>query len=183
MKYKNKASRMIGTGWLINRDLVVTAGHCAFDWPSTAELAQDPKTNPRELVEAEVYVGYQGKATLEDDLKSGLTQKRNVVSVATTFGFITVQGRRQLDVSFMKLDRPFDDVKPFDWDNTPLKGSVTLGIVGYPGDEISNGENGAKMWEMFKDVTFDLHTSKYGMLEYSIDTFGGKSPPGDIKSC
>ena len=50
-------------------------------------------------------------------------------------------------------------------------------MVGYPGDlsDRSTGEKGAFMYEMFLRTEFELATQKDTMLEYYMDTFGGKS--------
>lgn len=52
-----------------------------------------------------------------------------------------------------------------------------LGVVGYPGDlsDPATGEKGAFMHEMFLPTEFDLAQQADTMLEYQIDTFGGKS--------
>ena len=52
-----------------------------------------------------------------------------------------------------------------------------LGVVGYPGDlsDPVSGEKGAFMHEMFLPTEFDLAEQADTMLQYQIDTFGGKS--------
>lgn len=42
-------------------------------------------------------------------------------------------GESHHDVSFIKVQKPFDGVKPFKYADTPLAGNMALGVVGYPG--------------------------------------------------
>ena len=50
-------------------------------------------------------------------------------------------------------------------------------MVGYPGDltDAVSREKGAFMYEMFLQTEFDLAEQEDTMLQYQIDTFGGKS--------
>ena len=45
-----------GTGWLIRPDILVTAGHCAYDWGHRLGRA----------VEVKAYIGYKGRDQLND---------------------------------------------------------------------------------------------------------------------
>ena len=76
----------------------------------------------------------------------------------------------------MKVHPPFQGVTPFRFEETPAKGDSPLGIVGYPGDlkDKETGESGARVYEMFLPAQYDLATQPDTMLEYQIDTFGGK---------
>ncbi len=153
---------MHGTGWLIKDDLLVTAGHCAFDW--------DHRFGPVSQVKA--YIGYDGKASI----KTPDVQFRHAARVATTSGWLSAKGNRQFDVSFMKLQRPFTGVSPFKFADTPESGSLSLGVVGYPADlQGPHGEAGGSMYEMFLHTDWKLSDSDWRMLQYQIDTFGGKS--------
>ena len=60
---------------------------------------------------------------------------------------------------------------------TAVLSSQVLGVVGYPGDlsDPATGEKGAFMHEMFLPTEFDLAQQADTMLEYQIDTFGGRS--------
>lgn len=49
--------------------------------------------------------------------------------------------------------------------------------MGYPGDIMEDGERGARMYEMFTSTTYNLETSDQHMLQYKIDTYGGKLDP------
>ncbi len=46
----------MGTGWLINNDTIVTAGHCVYDW--SHQLGQ--------LTHVKAYIGYHGKESIKD---------------------------------------------------------------------------------------------------------------------
>lgn len=161
--------RYIGTGWLINQDLIVTAGHNAFHW---REDVQD-YGSPAEVLEVEAYVGYQGIRSLQTDLRTGQVQYRRASSVVTTREYFCSVGQRQFDLALFKLNKPFENVTPLAWENTPSNAKdLYFGMVGYPADRVDDEEAGAKMYEMF---THNLHTTQVGVLQYSVDNYGGKS--------
>ncbi|KAF2811320.1 trypsin-like serine protease, partial [Mytilinidion resinicola] len=155
----------IATGWLIRPDLLVTAGHCAFDWAH----------NMGRLVQVKCYIGYNGNNSIKD--YSANVQCRQGKRVATTLDWLTAKGNRAFDASFILLDSPFEGITPFKFADTPLSGSMSLGVVGYPGDlkDPATNEPGAHMYEMFLPTKFNLVDSQWRMLEYEIDTFGGNS--------
>lgn len=152
---------MMATGWLVRDDLVVTAGHVACDWDHKLGL----------LKEIKCYIGYYGR----DKTKNPHVQSRHGVTVAAPYEWL--RGPNSVyDVAFIKLDKPFTDVTPFRFFNTPAKGTLTLGVVGYPGDLKNGGKyGGERMYEMFLRVPFNLADNKRKMLTYEIDTFGGNS--------
>ena len=154
----------MGTGWLVKPDVFVTAGHCSCDWSYSYGRA----------VEVQAYIGYHGKQSKDDSN----VQFRAVERIVTTEGWIKGQGLKPNDVSFMQVATPFTDITPIKFETTPLQGNVKLGVVGYPGDLVDDKtkEKGAYMYEMFLDTQFDLSTQADHMLQYKIDTFGGKSP-------
>jgi V8-like Glu-specific endopeptidase len=161
---------MIATGWLIAPNLVVTAGHCSFDW--NYKFGQ--------VVQAVAYIGYQGHASV--NAPGSHTQRREGVMIATTKEWIVANGSRAHDVSFIELNAPFDDVVPYKFDNTPVQGRFNLGVVGYPGDLTDAGEAGAHMYEMWLETDYKLTTSQWRMLEYEIDTYSGTSSPKALTS-
>jgi V8-like Glu-specific endopeptidase len=154
-----EATWAIATGFLVSADMVVTAGHCAYDY--SRGLGR--------LIQAKAYVGY---GTDSVAFSYG-------AAVATTDGWINRSGHEPADLSFIKLKRAFtaQEVNMFyNLKATPLSGrGVNLGVVGYPGDIVgSNGERGASMYEMFRKTDYDLARSDQKMLQYQIDTYGGK---------
>ncbi|KAF8861619.1 trypsin-like serine protease [Acephala macrosclerotiorum] len=161
----------MGTGWLIGPDLLVTAGHCSFDF------GEDTHYGPATIVKA--YMGYSGKANLtEENLDSGAVQMRMGAKFLTTTGWLQSNGtNRRSDVSFLKLDRPFDgEFTPFNYRDTPLAGSDTIGVVGYPADRYDVAmEHGARMYEMFAKVNWNLDKDERNMLAYPISTTPGQS--------
>ena len=154
----------MGTGWLIRNDLLVTAGHCAYDW----------KSNFGRCVQVKAYIGYDGK----DSAARSDVQFRSGKKIVTTGGWLKSAENRVNDVSFIQLNKPFTGVTPFQFDNTPIQGNEVLGVVGYPGDkrynEAKGGERGAQMWGEFIKVKWDLSASARHMLEYRINTYAGK---------
>ncbi|KAL4882404.1 hypothetical protein BJY04DRAFT_187010 [Aspergillus karnatakaensis] len=147
------------TGFLVQDDLVVTAGHCAYDW----------EYEMGELTEVKVYIGYTGKQTVDHPEVEFRHGKR----VATTQEWMEKGGRRESDVAFIKLNKPFDEVTPLDFRDTPESDKGVIGVVGYPGDLEDNGEPGCQIYEAFVDAKWDLNRSQ--VLEYQVDAWGGFS--------
>lgn len=154
---------VVATGWLIRPDLLVTAGHCAFDWSH----------EQGHLTNVKAYIGYSGRESIKDPAYD--VQGRIGLRAATTSLWLESGDNKPRDVSFILLQHPFDDITPFDFRDTPLSGNVELGVAGYPGDLVKEdtGEKGACMYEMFLKTKFDVASSRDKMLEYQIDTFGG----------
>ncbi|KAH7136160.1 hypothetical protein B0J11DRAFT_611978 [Dendryphion nanum] len=156
----------MATGWLIENDLLVTAGHCAHDWSN----------NYGRLTHVKAYIGYTGKEAVKD---SNQVQLRMGIRVASPESWLTRGATESRgDVSFIRVNKPFTGVIPFKYATTPLTGvNQRLGVVGYPGDLMkrSTGEKGALMYEMFLPTNYTLDGSKNKMLQYTIDTFGGNS--------
>ncbi|KAF3005596.1 hypothetical protein E8E13_000698 [Curvularia kusanoi] len=160
------ASWAMATGWLIEPDLLVTAGHCANDWSH----------NYGKLTHAKAYIGYTGKEAVSE---ANHVQMRMGIKVAAPESWLAKGNTDSRgDVSLIRLNKPFTGVKPFKYVPTPVTGTNEyLGVVGYPGDLVkrSTGEKGALMYEMFAPVNYTLEGSKSKMLQYTIDTFGGNS--------
>lgn len=154
----------MGTGWLIKPDLLVTAGHCVFDWGHGLGR----------LVEAKCYIGYDGEASINDP--KAQVQFRRGVQIATSSEWLRAKGAKAYDVGFIKVETPFTGIIPIKYTDTPASGQAMIGVVGYPGDlaDPTTREHGASMYEMFVNVSWDLNTAENNMLEYEIDTFGGR---------
>ena len=153
----------MATGWLIASDLIVTAGHTAFDW--SYRLGQ--------LTHAKAYIGYDGKTSVDDPSSS--VQFQAGERVATTSEWLRSKGMRAYDLAFIKVRGSFTDVHPMKYEDTPKSGMAILGLVGYPGDltDKYSEEKGAHMYETFTSCTWDLESSEYTMLEYALDPYGG----------
>lgn len=163
---------MIATGWLIAPDLIVTAGHSAFDWSyKMGRLAQ-----------VKAYVGYNGRASAGDPTS---VQFQPGGQVATTAEWLRSKGIRAYNLAFIKVQKPFTGIVPINFQDTPRSGISSLGVVGYAGDIVddSTGENGARMYESFSNTGWNLEDSEYTMLEYDIDSYGGKwSDPATVQN-
>ena len=113
----------MATGWLINNDTIVTAGHCSYDWSHSLGR----------LTNVKAYIGYQGKESIKDS--SHAVQFRTGKRVATTQGWLSGGNNEPRDVASIQVDKPFTGIKPIKYQPTPLTGSkVVPGVVGYPGD-------------------------------------------------
>ncbi|MCJ1438955.1 hypothetical protein MMC27_008345 [Xylographa pallens] len=162
-EFQDPGKWAMGTGWLIKPDLLVTAGHCTYDWSHSLGRATEIKA----------YTGYKGKDSIQDPSVQFRTGKR----IVTTAGWLKTRGSKAYDVGFIQVNKPFTGIVPITYVETPQQGDVTIGVVGYPGDlknEIT-GEKGAFMYEMFLPTKFNLATQADTMLEYQIDTYGGNS--------
>ncbi|KAL8845843.1 MAG: hypothetical protein Q9221_009019 [Calogaya cf. arnoldii] len=162
-EFQKPGSWAMGTGWLIKPDVLVTAGHCSYDWGHKLGRATEVKA----------YIGYDGRQSEKDPN----VQFRQVKTIVTTEGWVTTKGQKPFDVSFMQLQKPFTGITPIRFEDTPTEGNLTLGVVGYPGDltDRVTGEKGAHMYEMFLPTQFNLSNQADTMLEYQIDTYGGNS--------
>ncbi|RBQ76069.1 hypothetical protein FVER14953_20152 [Fusarium verticillioides] len=166
---KGKPVWMMGTGWLIRPDLLVTAGHVVYDWGRHYGAA----------TQIRCYIGYNGRASM----RTSQVQARHGVNVVTTSEWVEAANNRTRDVAFIQLDRAFTgNLRTFTFVNTPLSGHKTLlGIVGYPGDktlrdiETGDEEYGAQMYEEYAKTDYEIEASPRHMVEYSISTFGGQS--------
>lgn len=128
------ASWAMATGWLIEDDVLVTAGHCANDWSH----------NYGRLSHVKAYIGYSGKEAVSE---ANQVQMRMGIKVATTKSWLTKGSTDSRgDVSFIRLNKPFTGVTPIKYAQTPMAGTgERLGVVGYPGDLMkqSTREKGA----------------------------------------
>lgn len=124
----------MATGWLIEKDLLVTAGHCAWDWSH----------DYGRLTHVKAYIGYSGKESIKD---TNQVQLRMGIQAASTENWLTKgSSNSRGDVSFIRVNKPFSGVDPIKYLPTPWSGSnVRLGVVGYPGDmmKTSTKEKGA----------------------------------------
>ncbi|KAF8435923.1 hypothetical protein BGX38DRAFT_1274737 [Terfezia claveryi] len=163
MRYEgNTTAEAMGTGWLIAPDVLVTAGHCVFDWSFPLNKA----------VSIGAYMGYNGKASIG----SPNVITRYATQVATTVRWLTAKETKPGDFAVLKLNKPFDlRVPPVNFKPTPMKGAGVLGVVGYPGDKSFGGEQGAQMYEMFLPTHYDRNHSENHMLDYLVSTFAGQS--------
>ncbi|MCJ1265004.1 hypothetical protein MMC22_004879 [Lobaria immixta] len=139
------------TGWLIAPDLIVTAGHSAFDW--FYKMGR--------LTQVKAYVGYNGRASAEDPTSS--VQFRQGNQVATTAEWLRSKGVRAYNLAFIKVHQPFTGIVPVKFQDTPRTGRSSLGVVGYAGDiaDQSTGEKGARMYESFSNTRWNLEDSEY----------------------
>lgn len=156
---------MMGTGWLIRPDLLVTAGHVVYDWGRRLGAATQIKC----------YIGYNGR----DSVKGPDVQPRYGKTIVTTAEWITAVDNRPRDVAFIQVHKPFTGaLRTFGFVDTPASDTCLLGVVGYPGDKAldSGGrtETGAQMYEQFKKTTYSLDSGARHMIEYKVSTFGGE---------
>ena len=82
MRYERQAADdqryAMGTGWLIRPDLLVTAGHCAYDW------SQMEGKGFGRAIEIKAYIGYNGKSSVG----TANVQFRTGAKIVTTEGWL-----------------------------------------------------------------------------------------------
>lgn len=163
----------MGTGWLIQPDLLVTAGHVVYDWTGNGG---DPMGK---AVIINAYIGYHGRANLKDKH----VQARSAQTIVTTAEWLTSNFNRHRDVAFIKLNKPFiGNLNLFSFTETPESATeAMLGVVGYPADKkgsLPDGteDQGAEMYELFEPISFKLNepSNKLHMIQYKLSTYGGK---------
>jgi V8-like Glu-specific endopeptidase len=113
----------------------VTAGH----------LALERERGFGYLQIAKVQIGYEGQTSAGDPN----LETRYGISVATPFEFLEEENYGR-DVAFIQLNRPFTDISPFAYRDTPISGTSKIGIVGYPSDKNLD----EYMFERFETVGF-----------------------------
>ncbi|KAK4233545.1 hypothetical protein C8A03DRAFT_38736 [Achaetomium macrosporum] len=171
MRYKGQKSDdkrwAAGSGWLIAPDLLVTAGHCVYDHVN--------QLGPATHIKA--YVGYHGKKSVQESS----VQTRYGKVVITASAWINAKVRIN-DFALVQLETAFDRISPIKYSSTPAKGSMLLGVVGYPADRLDqNGERGAHMYADFEQVSFDRNVND-GLLAYAISTYAGQSGSPVLRS-
>jgi V8-like Glu-specific endopeptidase len=169
----------MATGWLIAPDMLVTAGHVAFDFGPTTQYGK--------AVIVKAYMGYSGAVNLTPTNLGSVNGAAPAVQLQYGATFITTTGWLQsggqaerADVAFLKLSGSFiGNFKPFSYVDTPLSAPatspVTIGVVGYPADEKNRvGEEGAEMYQSFLPTSWNLDTDFGNLLTYTISTYPGK---------
>ena len=152
----------MASGWLIKDDILVTAGHCAYD----------RKYNLGPLKQVKVYVGYCGR----DNAHNPTVQFRHGTQVVTAIGWLKgKEGGAASDISFIRMQKGFTDITPMRFRDTPETGNLDLGVIGYSSDKVdaSTGECGAFMYEDFQNTSFDLRNSKYNNARLPDDNLRG----------
>ncbi|KAK7991253.1 ATP synthase F1 [Apiospora saccharicola] len=188
---KNKLTDTIIPLWELQStaDTIPAAGSVKFVNPGAESVIGDDdrvKVSPQHfapggkyrlgrLVQVKCYIGYNGHESIHD--ARAHVQFRSGKRVATTLEWMTAKNNRNFDVSFIQVDRPFEGITPYQFADTPLSGTASIGVVGYPGDlrDERTKEVGAHMYEMFQSNTWNLAESQWRMMEYQIDTYGGNS--------
>ncbi|KAI1407071.1 hypothetical protein F5Y13DRAFT_206684 [Hypoxylon sp. FL1857] len=165
IKYENLGDNKFahGTGWLIRPDVMITAGHNVFTWRAGGGRA-------REII---AYAGYNGASSINDPS----VEVRKAKRVVTTSQWLSNRGSMAHDFAVVMFDKPFTNVTPFQYIETPVKDKLELGVVGYPADKIdaTTGERGGKMYELFESTEYNIMEQKDTMLEHFIDSEGGNS--------
>ncbi|KAL4974138.1 hypothetical protein BDW66DRAFT_153180 [Aspergillus desertorum] len=111
---------VIATGFCVRDDLVSTAGHSVYDWEY--ELG--------ELTEAKVYLGYTGKQNIDNpEVEVPLRQ-----AICHDPEWMEKGNRREANLAFIKLNKPFREVSPYDYRDTPESDMMNTGVVSYAGD-------------------------------------------------
>jgi V8-like Glu-specific endopeptidase len=136
-----------GTGWVIDNETLVTAGHCVYNMQHGHVTA------------VEAVLGY-GETT------DGVESRRGECVVVHWGWYKTFSPR--YDLAFIRVTLPFEKARPIPWMETPITAKdMQVGVVGFPGDI-----PGRYMHQSECSITFNLAQSD-SMLEYDLDTAGG----------
>jgi hypothetical protein len=150
----------VATGFLVRDNIVVTAGHCAYD--CDFQLGR--------LDAVKVFVGYTGQHANGPEI-----EYRWGLSVAITPEW--KDGNKiRADLAFIKLNKKVLTAEPIQYMDTPISGNEHLGVVGYSGDIRQDTEPGARMYEDFQQVAWNIYNSSTETLNYTIDPKGGMFP-------
>ncbi|KAJ6515457.1 hypothetical protein C8R45DRAFT_209671 [Mycena sanguinolenta] len=168
--YEGEDVWMMGTGWLIRPDLLVTAGHVVYDHAYGCGATTQIKC----------YIGYNGaqsvpkRGSTEENIPA--VQARYGSKIVTTEPWVKETDARPRDVAFIRVHKPFvGKLNLFKFTDTISPARLRVGIVGYPGDKDLDGEKGAQMYELFDNTAIDLQQHRRHMITYHISTFGGQS--------
>ncbi|MCJ1405732.1 hypothetical protein MMC11_008962 [Xylographa trunciseda] len=156
-----------GTGWLIQPDLMVTAGHNVYSYSKMKGKL------PGRARQIKAYAGYNGAASVSSPSVEFRIAKR----VVTTSHWLDNQNSKARDFALVQFDKPFTDVTPFQYIETAPAGDLVLGVVGYPADlyDEKTREKGGRMHELFEPTKYDITEDADKMLKHYIDAEGGNS--------
>ncbi|KAJ8502992.1 hypothetical protein ONZ45_g11253 [Pleurotus djamor] len=159
---------MMGTGWLVNEDTLVTAGHVVYDRAYGFGAC----------IQVKCYIGYEGVDSVNAP-NSGV-QARYGHHVITTEKWAQPSPSglqdRPFDVAFIRVHKPFEgQLNVFKYIETAPSATAIVGVIGYPGDKALGDEKGAHMYGEFAKTTYNVETDKQHMITYQLSTYGGQS--------
>lgn len=118
MRFQKDDGTFGGTGWLIDKETVVTAAHCLYD----------PKYDTFATT-VDVFVGISMQWS-QDKTEQ---EQRRASSVAVHWGYYAGYGT-PYDFAILKLDQPFKDIVAVSAGNCPKDVDFKIRVVGFPGD-------------------------------------------------
>jgi V8-like Glu-specific endopeptidase len=157
---------VIGTGWLIDTDTVITAAHNVY-----IPLEKSHATR------VDVYIGY----TSDEFSGPAVCEQRLAQTAGIHWGYY-VTGQHMYDIAVLRLASPFRTAKPIPYKTTPIHiaQNTNLRVVGYPGDLPSKHDIGRAGCDMYLSQcpvgAFSLAENEY-QLKYHLDTYGGRIEP------
>ncbi|KAK5084756.1 hypothetical protein LTR05_005834 [Lithohypha guttulata] len=158
----NPQVRFEGTGFMISRNTLITAGHCVF----SAQYGYATK-----MV---VFLGYRAEAN--GSIKQSSEPEECLATRMGVHKRYHSNAAEANDLAIVEVDPPFSgDVQPFRFTDTLATVTEMLTTVGFPGRDRYGGfkEAGRVMFESSGTVTWNLATNK--MLHHRLDTYGGMS--------
>ncbi|MBK8255896.1 MAG: trypsin-like peptidase domain-containing protein [Polyangiaceae bacterium] len=163
--------RLVGTGWLIGRNTIITAGHCVFPHIRGSRTDPDYRYNDW-AAEIEIYPGANGLTT-GGKPRSPVTPARSTSFEAPENWWQHVD--EEWDFGAIFIPNP-----PADWDSLGYFAFAAYGdadledsmvnVAGYPTDKTDPVEVGTQ-WSCAQKVVRVTRRRLY----YEVDTFAGQS--------
>ncbi|KAJ8455345.1 hypothetical protein ONZ45_g18967 [Pleurotus djamor] len=152
----------IGSGWLAENNIVVTAGHVVHS------------RTLGECTQIKCYIGYEGDESVTSPHSD--CQLRYGCQIITTRQWAQPEpGRsreRRYDIAFIRVRNPFEgQLNLPKYRETAPSATLSLGVIGYPGDK----DLGARMYGEFANTTYNIDTDEHHMITYPLSTSGGQS--------
>ncbi|KAF1987273.1 trypsin-like serine protease [Aulographum hederae CBS 113979] len=154
----NTTSFYGGTGWLIDNETIITAGHNLY--------------SPQEKSYAEKVTAYVGATKGKTHPIRAETREGRFAAVH--WGYYTAK-LKQNDMAVIKLAKGFDHVTAIVPKAAPIRATMLIEVVGYPGDLGVKGKG--EGWVMYRSrgtKSYDLEKDEF-LICHQCDTFGGNS--------
>jgi hypothetical protein len=147
-----------GTGWLVAKDLVVTAGH------NVSHAAHGRAESVR------AFIGYENRSSIENPPDGMEERNGHLVATPAEWHFHRTV---KFDVAFLRLERSFNKVRPIQYIQTPDNTEQNLLVVGYPGDAPGLFFNGRMCYGEGRYFSALSSEPYRGLIKHTVSTYYG----------